>query len=74
MPSATSGMLCAPESTTLRLPTKNTEASAAKPAVACTTMPPAKSSTPCAAIRPPPHTMWHRGKYTKISQATRKIR
>mmetsp|Transcript_4792 Transcript_4792/g.20344 ORF Transcript_4792/g.20344 Transcript_4792/m.20344 type:complete len:234 (-) Transcript_4792:133-834(-) len=39
--------------------------SAPMPAVMCTTMPPAKSSTPAAAMAPPgPQTMWHAGKYT----------
>ena len=41
------------------------------PAMLCTTMPPAKSSTPQLAMIPPPHTMCTNGKYTKISQPVR---
>ena len=40
------------------------------PAVMCTTMPPAKSMTPLAAMKPPgPHTMWQAGKYTANIQS-----
>ena len=46
VPSATSGMECGPLSATFRRPTYSTDASAAMPAMLCTTMPPAKSSTP----------------------------
>jgi len=42
---------------TAKMPTKKTEASAAQPAVACTTIPPAKSRTPHFCNNPPPHTM-----------------
>jgi len=62
VPRATSGMECGSRSSTRRLPTKRTDASAAIPAMLWTTMPPAKSSTPQLAINPPPHTMWTKGK------------
>jgi hypothetical protein len=55
----------------VRLPTKKTDASAAMPAEACTTMPPAKSSTPQFLQQPPPQTMCTSGKYTKKSQSVR---
>ena len=48
--------------------------SAEKPAVMCTTMPPAKSLTPLRAIQPPPHTQWANGKYTKWTQKKMKRR
>ena len=48
--------------TTFRRPTKNTEASAAMPAMQCTTMPPAKSRTPLFCRIPPPQIMWANGK------------
>mmetsp|Transcript_4588 Transcript_4588/g.8655 ORF Transcript_4588/g.8655 Transcript_4588/m.8655 type:complete len:247 (-) Transcript_4588:564-1304(-) len=50
----------------LRGPSMMAPTSAPMPAVMCTTMPPAKSSTPMSAKKPPapPHTMWQAGKYT----------
>src|SRR3984893_17265262 len=60
VPSAMNGMLCA-ESTNLRLPTYSTDASAAQPALAWTTMPPAKSRAPQCASRPPPQNMCTNG-------------
>ena len=54
----------------LRGPTTRTDAKAATPQVACTTSPPAKSSTPALASHPPlPHTQWHTGLYTRIAQS-----
>src|ERR1043166_7955685 len=44
------------------------------PAMLCTTMPPAKSSTPHFASSPPPHTMCTNGKYTNSSQSVRKMK
>jgi hypothetical protein len=44
-----------------RLPTTQTEASAAKPALAWTTMPPPKSSTPHCCRNPPPQIQWASG-------------
>ena len=44
--------------------------SAPMPAVMCTTMPPAKSRTPAAAMAPlGPQTMWQAGKYTANIQS-----
>ena len=60
VPSAMNGMLWG-ESTNLRLPTYSTDASAAQPAEACTTMPPAKSRTPHCASRPLPQIMCTNG-------------
>src|SRR5579863_3509259 len=72
VPRAINGTLCGLLTITLRRPTKNTDASAAKPAELWTTMPPAKSSTPHLANRPSAlQIMWTKGKYTKISQAVR---
>mmetsp|Transcript_6237 Transcript_6237/g.22513 ORF Transcript_6237/g.22513 Transcript_6237/m.22513 type:complete len:234 (-) Transcript_6237:387-1088(-) len=50
----------------LRSPRYMAATKAPIPAVMCTTIPPAKSSTPISAKKPPapPHTMWHAGKYT----------
>ena len=45
----------------MREPRQWTAARAEKPAVVCTTMPPAKSQTPQRAIQPPPHTQWQKG-------------
>ena len=42
-------------------PSMKTKASAAVPAVACTTSPPAKSATPRSASQPPPHIQWATG-------------
>jgi hypothetical protein len=58
-PMAMSGMLLGRSSSpgaNTRLRTTHTEASAAKPALACTTMPPPKSSTPHFCRNPPPQT------------------
>ena len=55
VPTATKGILLGFEVLLLRLPTYITEAKAAKPAVAWTTIPPAKSSTPHVDSKPPPH-------------------
>mmetsp|Transcript_7638 Transcript_7638/g.30652 ORF Transcript_7638/g.30652 Transcript_7638/m.30652 type:complete len:211 (+) Transcript_7638:603-1235(+) len=73
VPRATKGMLCGLVSTSSpssfrRLGSATTVAKAEKPAVMCTTMPPAKSLTPLRAIQPPPHTQWANGKYTKCTQ------
>src|SRR5579872_5231128 len=57
VPSPTNTTLCGTvfsSGESLRAPTTQTEASAAKPALAWTTMPPAKSSTPHLARKPPP--------------------
>mmetsp|Transcript_28585 Transcript_28585/g.80575 ORF Transcript_28585/g.80575 Transcript_28585/m.80575 type:complete len:238 (-) Transcript_28585:672-1385(-) len=49
----------------LRGPRTAQPTKAPMPAVMCTTMPPAKSRTPWAAMKPfGPHTMWQAGKYT----------
>ena len=49
----------------LRGPRTVAPTSAPMPAVMCTTMPPAKSMTPLAAMKPSgPQTMWQAGKYT----------
>ena len=40
------------------------------PALICTTVPPAKSSTPAFARKPPPHTQCAMGAYTKSDQST----
>ena len=70
VPSAISGTLCGLFSITWRRPTYSTEASAANPADACTTIPPAKSSTPHFARMPSGlHSMCTNGKYTKMSHA-----
>src|SRR5690242_11840817 len=45
----------------LRAPTTHTEARAANPALVCTTIPPAKSSAPHFARKPPPQIQWVRG-------------
>lgn len=45
----------------LAAPTTKRLASAPKPAVTCTTMPPAKSRAPQRARKPPPHSQWHQG-------------
>src|SRR5579863_4770639 len=58
----------------LRAPTTQTDASAAKPALAWTTIPPAKSRAPHWARNPPPHTQWTIGTYTSKLQATRNLR
>src|SRR5215831_714611 len=63
-PSATKGMLCDATfspGASARLPTTKIEASAAMPALKCTTMPPAKSITPHWARKPPPQTQWTKG-------------
>ena len=78
VPRATNGMLCGFVSTSLpssfwRLGKAMTVAKAEKPAVVCTTMPPAKSLTPWRAIQPPPHTQWQKGKYTRCTQTTMKM-
>src|SRR5579863_4357674 len=52
VPSAISGTLWGLPAMTLRRPTKNTDAKAAKPAELCTTIPPAKSNTPHLANSP----------------------
>jgi len=62
VPRATSGMLCAPPSSPRRRPTYSTDARAATPAIAWTTIPPAKSRTPRSARNPPPQIMWTNGK------------
>ena len=57
VPSATNATLCGSVSSpgaNFREPTTHTDASAAKPALVCTTIPPAKSSTPHFARKPPP--------------------
>ena len=57
VPSPTKATLCGTvfsPGANLREPTTQTEARAAKPALVCTTMPPAKSSTPHLARKPPP--------------------
>lgn len=62
----------------LRLPRTIASASAATPALMCTTVPPAKSSAPRSNSQPalPPsspsdhHTQWAIGKYTSVAQTT----
>src|SRR5436190_3945297 len=57
VPRATKATLCGTtfsSGANFRAPTTHTDASAANPALACTTIPPAKSSTPQAAMNPPP--------------------
>ena len=64
VPRATKAMLCGTTTSpglSLRLPTKITEASAATPADRCTTMPPAKSTRPHLARKPPPQIQWQKG-------------
>ena len=51
-----------------RTPRMITIASAAAPALMCTTAPPAKSSAPMSASQPPANTMWAIGAYTSTSQ------
>src|SRR5579864_4893242 len=60
VPSAMNGMLCG-ASANLRLPTYSTDASAAQPALACTTIPPAKSRAPQCASSPLPQNMCTNG-------------
>mmetsp|Transcript_530 Transcript_530/g.2039 ORF Transcript_530/g.2039 Transcript_530/m.2039 type:complete len:210 (+) Transcript_530:612-1241(+) len=78
VPSATKGMLCGSVSSSasifLRWGMAMTAASAEKPAEMCTTMPPAKSHTPHSARKPPPHTEWQKGKYTRCTHAAMKMR
>ena len=45
----------------LRTPISSTSASAAAPALMCTTAPPAKSSAPMSASQPPANTQWATG-------------
>ena len=64
VPSPTKAMLCGMLRSPLpntRRPTTQTEARAAMPALVCTTAPPAKSSAPHCARKPPPHTQWQNG-------------
>ena len=62
VPRATRVMLCGWPCLTVRWPMKSTEAMEAKPAVLCTTTPPAKSSTPHLAIMPSgAQIMWTKG-------------
>jgi hypothetical protein len=42
----------------LRLPITKAQTRPATPALMCTTVPPAKSSTPQSPKKPPPHTQW----------------
>src|SRR4029077_13037362 len=52
-----------------RLPRASAQASAAIPELMCTTVPPAKSSTPAVAPQPPgSHIQWAMGAYTMIDQ------
>src|SRR6266853_2565009 len=52
-----------------RLPSASAQASAAIPELMCTTVPPAKSSTPAVAPQPPgSHIQWAIGAYTMIDQ------
>mmetsp|Transcript_12939 Transcript_12939/g.42810 ORF Transcript_12939/g.42810 Transcript_12939/m.42810 type:complete len:269 (+) Transcript_12939:634-1440(+) len=78
VPSATNGMLCGSVSSStsifLRCGMAITAASAEKPALMCTTMPPAKSHTPHTARKPPPHTLWQNGKYTRCTHAVMNTR
>ena len=50
-----------------RGPRTRAQTSAATPAVICTTIPPAKSSTPSLPSQPPPHTQCATGAYTSVS-------
>src|SRR4051794_34601786 len=51
----------------LRFPRTSTSASAAAPALMCTTAPPAKSSAPISASQPPANTQCATGAYTRTS-------
>ena len=71
-PITVSGMLCGAMAVCgnpRRSLNTNAATSAATPAFTCTTMPPAKSSTPSFASQPPPHTQWQMGRYTRSNQA-----
>ena len=57
-----------------RAPTTQTDASAANPALVCTTSPPAKSSAPHFARNPPPQIQCTSGTYTRMLHATRNFR
>ena len=64
VPRATNATLCGrtfSSGANFRAPTTHTDASAANPALACTTIPPAKSSTPHCARNPPPQIQWTSG-------------
>ena len=54
-------------------PRYNAATSAPIPHVAWTTRPPAKSITPIDPRYPPPQTIWHAGRYTKVNHATEKM-
>ncbi len=82
-PSSTNGTLCGRIGSLrkpIRLPSTRHSASAAAPALMCTAVPPAKSSTPQLASQPPPlpsvpksNTQCATGKYTMVVQIVMKI-
>mmetsp|Transcript_72142 Transcript_72142/g.227646 ORF Transcript_72142/g.227646 Transcript_72142/m.227646 type:complete len:232 (+) Transcript_72142:388-1083(+) len=74
VPVTVMGRLWGVISFSLRGPTMMHARSAATPAVMCTTMPPAKSSTPMSPkYEPAPaHTAWHTGKYTTVDHRATK--
>jgi hypothetical protein len=57
----------------LRRPSTSAAMSAAMPALRCTTVPPAKSSSPIFCSQPPPHTQCATGAYTRSSQSRLKM-
>src|SRR5262245_37289720 len=75
-PRSTKGTLCGIRPAFLksrRGPTASTAASAATPALTCTTVPPAKSSAPIFASQPPAHTQCAIGAYTTTDQIVMKM-
>src|SRR5664279_2286617 len=82
-PSSTNGTLCGRSGSLrkpMRLPSTRHSAKAAAPALMCTAVPPAKSSTPQFASHPPPlpsvpksNTQCATGKYTMVVQIVAKI-
>src|SRR5207237_10713261 len=77
VPSATNATLCGSSFSSdpkCRAPTTQTEASAANPALVCTTMPPAKSSPPHFARNPPPQIQCTSGPYPSTLHTTRNVR
>jgi hypothetical protein len=77
VPRATNATLCGSVCSSgpnFRAPTTHTDARAAKPALAWTTMPPAKSSAPHCARNPPPQIQCANGTYTRRLHATRNLR
>ena len=71
VPKITNGMLAGASSRCRRFPRNSAPARAAHPADMCTTVPPAKSSTPHWRNKPSGcHVMWHNGGYTTNAKST----